>query len=311
MSLLSRLYSPKLLTTLAASAAFALLPMQAAWAQQGPLRQIHQERSLYRNILVTEDSIRRCMRFTVIDAGGQNQSCRFLDNHDKLVFPYAKMVLTSLLVQDNPQRILIVGLGGGTLVHTYSSLFPNAEIVISEIDESVVRVAEKYFDFKTSDKIKAEAVDARIYIKRAGLRGEKFDLVILDAFNGDYIPEHLMTAEFLQEVKQLLPENGMVVANTFSTSRLYGAESNTYRNVFGDIFSLRMGSTGNRIIIASQQPLPDEDTLEERAEAMEPRLLRFDVKLTDMTQYMSTEPDWDTEERALTDQYAPANLLNN
>lgn len=293
----------------------AALPLLAVWsqpalAQQNP-RQIHQERSLYRNILVTEDSVRRCMRFTVMAAGGQNQSCRFLDDHDKLVFPYAKMVLTSLLVQDNPQRILIVGLGGGTLVHTYSTLFPAAEIVVSEIDESVVRVAERYFDFKTTDKISVETVDARIHIKRAGLRGEKFDLVILDAFNGDYIPEHLMTAEFLQEVKQLLPENGMVVANTFSTSRLYGAESNTYRSVFGDIFNLRMGNTGNRIIIASQQPLPDEDTLEQRAEAMAARLQRFDVQLPDMLRHIGTEPDWDTDERVLTDQYAPANLLNN
>lgn len=301
----------KLLTSLVAGAGLALLPLQATFAQQGPLRQIHQERSLYRNILVTEDSVRRCMRFTVVETGGQNQSCRFLDNHDKLVFPYAKMVLTSLLVQDNPERILIIGLGGGTLVHTYSTLFPDAEIVISEIDESVVRVAEKYFDYKTTDRISTETVDGRIYIKRAGLRGEKFDLVILDAFNGDYIPEHLMTAEFLQEVKQLLPENGMVVANTFSTSRLYDAESNTYLSVFGEIFNLRMGSTGNRIIVASQQPLPNADTLEQRAKALEPRLLRFDVKLSDMTQYIKTEPDWDTDERVLTDQYAPANLLNN
>jgi spermidine synthase len=120
-----------------------------------------------------------------------------------------------------------------------------------------------------------------------------------------------MTAEFLQEVKQLLPANGMVIANTFSTSRLYDAESNTYQNVFGDIFNLRMGNTGNRIIIASQQPLPDQATLEQRAETMESRLTRFDVKLTDMTKYIQTEPDWDTEERVLTDQYAPANLLNN
>lgn len=288
-----------------------LLGQSLAFAQQGPLRQIHQERSLYRNILVTEDSVRRCMRFTVMEAGGQNQSCRFHDDYDKLVFPYAKMVLTSLLVQDNPQRILIVGLGGGTLVHTYSTLFPEAEILISEIDESVVRVAEKYFDFKTTDKISVVTVDGRIHIKRAALRGEKFDLVILDAFNGDYIPEHLMTAEFLQEVKQLLPPNGMVIANTFSTSRLYDAESNTYQSVFGDLFNLRMGNTGNRIIIASMQPLPDKNTLESRAKAMEARLTRFDVKLPEMVRYIGTKPDWDTRERVLTDQYAPANLLNN
>jgi spermidine synthase len=288
----------------------ALVASNAALAQIG-VRTIHQERSLYRNILVTEDYERRCMRFTITDRIGQNQSCRFLDDPDKLVFPYAKLVLTSLLVQDNPGRILIVGLGGGTLVHTYSTLFPEAEIIVAEIDEAVVRVAEEYFDFRETDRIKVETVDARVYVKRAGLRNEKFDLVILDAFNGEYIPEHLMTMEFLEEVKQLLPENGMVVANTFSSSRLYAAESNTYREVFDRIFNVRMAGTGNRIIITALQPLPDKATLEARAPAWRDRLQRFDMDITDFPRYMQTTADWDTSERALSDQYSPANLLNN
>lgn len=282
-----------------------------ALAQQGELRQIHQERSLYRNILVTEDEVRRCMRFTVTSTTGQNQSCRFYDDFDKLVFPYGKLVLSSLLIQDNPRRILIVGLGGGTLVHTYNTLFPDAEIVISEIDDAVVNVAERYFDFKETDKIKVETVDGRIDIKRRGLRGEKFDLVILDAFNGEYIPEHLLTREFLQEVKQLLSENGMVVANTFSTSGLYDAESVTYMDVFGEIYNIRQAGTGNRIIVASQQPLPDKATLEARAPALKPRLERFGMDVTEFTRYMETEADWNTNARVLTDQYSPGNLLNN
>lgn len=279
-------------------------------AQQGELRQIHQERSLYRNILVTEDDVRRCMRFTLTDLSGQNQSCHFLDDPDKLVFAYAKMVLTSLLVQDNPQRILIIGLGGGTLVHTYSTLFPQANIVVAEIDEAVVRVAAEYFDYKESDKIKTATEDGRIYIKRAGLKGEKFDLVILDAFNGDYIPEHLMTTEFLEEVKKLLPANGMVVANTFSSSRLYAAESQTYAKVFNKFFNIRMANTGNRIIVASQQPLPDKATLQQRAAAMGDRLARFDVDPAGMIQYIKTDADWNTKEKVLTDQYSPVNQLN-
>jgi len=288
----------------------ALLPA-AAQAQSGTLNTIHQEKSLYRNILVTEDDVRRCMRFTITEIGGQNQSCYFLDNPDKLVFPYAKMVLTSLLVQDNPQRILIIGLGGGTLMHTYSTLFPQAEIIVAEIDEAVVSVAEEYFAYKSTDKIKTVTEDGRLYIKRAGLRNEKFDLVILDAFNGDYIPEHLMSAEFFEEVKKLLPANGMVVSNTFSSSRLYSAESQTYAQVFGKIFNIRMANTGNRIIVASQQPLPDKATLEQRAAAMGDRLAKFDVKPAEMIQYIKTEPDWDTKERVLTDQYSPVNQLNN
>ena len=303
----------KILNTL--PLALALLPCllgvaSIAEAQRG-VRQIHEERSLYRNILVTEDSTRRCMRFTITRLVGQNQSCRYLENPERLVFPYAKMVLSSLLVQDDPQRILIVGLGGATLPDTYSLLFPEAEILISEIDQAVVDVAREYFDFEETDRIKVEVVDARVHIKRAALRGEKFDLVILDAFNGEYIPEHLMTREFLQEVKSLLPEDGMVVANTFSTSRLYDAESATYENVFGEIYSLNMSGTGNRVIIASNQPLPDRQTLRERVPQWRDKLLRFDMDLRDYPQYMDTDADWDRDARLLTDQYSPANLLNN
>jgi len=166
---------------LASATLFAPLVAQA----QNGVRHIHQERSLYRNIVVTEDSERRCMRFTLTNNGGQNQSCRLLDNPDTLVFPYAKMVLSSLMVQDNPQRILIIGLGGGTLVQAYSTLFPEAEQVIVEIDEAVVSVAEDFFDFRQDERVKVDTVDGRVYVKRAGLRGEKFDLVILDAFKGE------------------------------------------------------------------------------------------------------------------------------
>lgn len=279
-------------------------------AQRG-LRYIHQERSLYRNILVTEDSTRRCLRFTITSSIGQNQSCRYLDRPREFVFPYAKMTLSSLLVQDNPGRILIVGLGGGTLPDAYSALFPEAEIVVSEIDDAVFRVAREYFGFEETDRVRVNIGDARVFVKRAGLRGEKFDLVILDAFNGEYIPEHLMTLEFLEEVKKLLPPDGMVVANTFSTSRLYAAESNTYREAFGEFYNIRMSGTGNRVIVASMQPLPDRETLEARAPALRDKLAVFGMDITDYPRYQSTEVTWDTSQRILTDQYSPANLLNN
>lgn len=287
-----------------------IIILQDSHAQRG-IREIHQERSLYRNIIVTEDSSRRCLRFTITRRTGQNQSCRFLENPQALVFPYAKMTLSSLLVQDAPQRILIIGLGGGTLPEVYHTLFPEAEIIISEIDEAVLNVAEDFFDFEQTDKIKVDIGDGRVYVKRAALRNESFDLVIIDAFNGEYIPEHLMTEEFLEEIKQLLPEDGMLVSNTFSTSRLYDAESQTYHNVFGEIINLRMNNTGNRIIIASQQSLPDLNTLNRRAANWRSRLEVFDMDVTDYPRFMSKEVDWNTEERPLTDQYSPANLLNN
>ncbi len=76
---------------------------------------IHEERSLYRNILISEQNGERCMRFVVHDRATHNQSCYYLANPRKLVFDYAKMVMASLLVKPDPKDILIVGLGGGTL----------------------------------------------------------------------------------------------------------------------------------------------------------------------------------------------------
>lgn len=287
-----------------------LFIFQQSSAQRG-IREIHQERSLYRNIIVTEDSTRRCLRFTITRRTGQNQSCRFLENPQELVFPYAKMTLSSLLVQDNPERILIIGLGGGTLPEVYHTLFPEAEIIISEIDEAVLTVAEDFFDFEQTEQIKVDIGDGRVYVKRAALRNETFDLVIIDAFNGEYIPEHLMTEEFLEEIKLLLPEDGMLVSNTFSTSRLYDAESQTYHNVFGEIINLRMNNTGNRIVISSMQDLPDLNTLNRLAANNRNRLEIFGMDVTDYPRFMSKEIDWNTDERPLTDQYSPANLLNN
>lgn len=271
---------------------------------------MHEERSLYHNIMVTEDETRRCMRFTVRLRGGQNQSCEYLGDSTELVFPYVKMMLSSLLLQDRPERVLIVGLGAGTLPEVYHELFPEADIVVSEIDAAVLRVAREWFGFRENERVSVHIGDARVFVKRAGLRKQQFDLVILDAFNGEYIPEHLMTLEFLREVKALLPADGLVVANTFSTSRLYAAESVTYQQAFGEIISLRMRGSINRVVMASVQPLPDRAELAALAPSLELRLAPYGVRITAYPPRMDSRPDWNTAERPLTDQYAPANLLN-
>ena len=80
-------------------------------------------------------------------------------------------------------------------------ILPSAVIDTVEIDEAVVRVAKRFFDFAEDDQNRVYVQDARVFGKRAALRGEQYDLIILDAFDGEYIPEHLMTIEFLGEMR--------------------------------------------------------------------------------------------------------------
>jgi spermidine synthase len=278
-------------------------------------RVIHKERSLYRNIIVYKTSNRQCLAFTVKHKD-HNQSCIDLKNPDRLVFSYVRMVFAALLVNPAPRRILVIGLGGGSIPTTLNKLYPEATIDISEIDAAIFRVARNYFDFSPNGKMTVSISDARVFVKRALLRQEQYDLVILDAFTGDYIPEHLMTQEFLSEINQLLSSTGVLAANTFSTSRLYNHESVTYQQVFGEFFNFKMAGTSNRVIVAGKanggkSNLPQHSTLMERADLLKESLLKLGIEIMDYPLHMGTDIDWDTSVEPLTDQYSPANLLRN
>src|SRR5690349_21786145 len=243
---------------------FSLLAclMFAAHTARAELRLVHSERSLYREVLVYENGDVRCMCFTRSCRVGR-QSCINTKYPDRMVMHYPQMMLGALYVNSAPQSVLIVGLGGGTLPRALRQLLPNVKIDVVEIDPAVVRVAHRYFDFASSDKTRVIETDGRVYVKRALRAGQHYDLIMLDAFDHEYIPEHLLTKEFLEEVKSLLAPQGVLAANTFSSSRLYEHESVTYEAVFGKFFNLKRD---NRVIITRLGALPDDARLRTTSE---------------------------------------------
>ena len=269
---------------------------------------IYRERSMYQNILLTQTGDRLCLQFSLRETR-HSQSCIDQRRPKEMVFTYTKMMTAALLLNPAPRRALIAGLGGGTLPSALAELFPEAAIEVAEIDPAVAKVAERFFGFAETDRLRVRIQDARVFVKRALERGERYDLIMLDAFTGDYIPEHLMTREFLNEARSLLTADGILAANTFAASRLYDHESVTYRDVFGPFFNLRMPGSSNRVILASRQPLPGPEQLRARADALEARLRPFAVRIRDYPPNLSTAADWNPKARLLTDQYSPANLL--
>ena len=273
---------------------------------------IHQERSLYRNILVEDKGDLRCLKFNVKSSKTQ-QSCFLKSQPQKLVFNYTKLLMASLLMMPEPKRILIIGLGGGTMSNTLAQLYPNSQIENIEIDQAVIKVARDFFGFFENDNVKAYNQDGRIYIKRALLKKQQYDWIILDAFNGDYIPEHLMTKEFLQEAKALLSENGILSANTFSLSELYAHESATYKAVFGHFYQVVNQDNSNRIIIVNRDGFTVNSLNKNNIPKLNTQLRQYGVDIFSLYNNMSftgTVQDWPKNTRLLTDQFSPVNLLN-
>jgi spermidine synthase len=287
-----------------------LIVLLASFAALGANAQsqklVHSERSMYREVLVYEGKAERCMCFTK-DCRIGRQSCMDVKRPDRIVMNYPQMMLAALFVQPAPRSVLIIGLGGGTIPRALTQLVPEAKIDVVEIDPAVVRVAKEYFRFSESPKVRAFAQDGRVFVKQALREQRKYDLVMLDAFDHEYIPEHLLTREFIQETRRLLAPGGVLVANTFSSSRLYDHESVTYAAVFPSFFNLKRD---NRIIIAPLGPLPSKDQLRANSRRFVAPFEQLDIDVDRSLPLFSTKQDWRKDARVLTDQFSPANLLN-
>ncbi|MEO7775061.1 MAG: fused MFS/spermidine synthase [Steroidobacteraceae bacterium] len=288
------------------SCALAVLTLLCSGTAHAQMKLVHSERSLVREVLVYDYAGQRCLCFTRECRLGR-QSCEWLNGSHEFTMGYARMMLgASLYMNPDPRRILVIGLGAGILPTALVKVLPEAQIDVVEIDPAVTKVARRFFGFKDNERLRVFEEDGRKYVKRAAREGKRYDLIMLDAFEHAYIPEHLLTREFLIEVKSLLAPGAVLAANTFSSSRLYDHESTTYAAVFGQFYNLRHD---NRIILVRPDGLPEAAIIAARAVQLHPVLKPYGVE-ADLPDLFNRKPDWDTKARVLTDQYSPANLLN-
>ncbi|PIP85559.1 hypothetical protein COT86_01345 [Candidatus Collierbacteria bacterium CG10_big_fil_rev_8_21_14_0_10_43_36] len=105
-----------------------------------------------------------------------------------------------------PRSILILGLGGGSNTLLVSHLYPKAQITAVEIDPFMVEIGKKYFGLnkvKNLNIVVADALDFARDMKSARPAGgsENYDLILVDCFEGKYIPHKLEDLNFMQQLK--------------------------------------------------------------------------------------------------------------
>jgi len=225
---------------------------------------------------------------------------------------YTTMTFCGLLYEPEPEKVLVLGLGGGVIPREMHHYLPALEIDVVEIDPEVPVIAKQFFGFREDDKLKVHIADGRMFIKKQLRRDPvpKYDLVILDAFNSDYIPFHLMTKEFLEEVKSVLADDGVVIANVFYTNRLFDAELKTFLAVFERCQVFIGDHSGNAMLVAPGPAGPTltiEDAVERAKILQRKHKLAFNM----LTVARQLQPNIRPASRAkvLTDDRAPVNRL--
>ena len=102
---------------------------------------------------------------------------------------------------------LILGLGGGAFANILqNNLGFNVDAV--ELDRRVPEVARHYFGL--SDKVNIIVDDARHYLEETQ---KKYDVIVFDAYRGEFPPPHVFSLESLTRAKSLLKKDGLIVVN--------------------------------------------------------------------------------------------------
>ncbi|MFZ4825864.1 MAG: spermidine synthase [Phototrophicaceae bacterium] len=156
---------------------------------------------------------------------------------------------------EQPQNALIIGLAAGTIPRQLFRLFPDIEIDGIEIDQQIVEVGKRYFGMNETEMPNLQVViaDGRYGLNQSS---HQYDLIGIDAYRPPYIPWHLTTVEFFEEIKQQLTADGVVVINVGRTPddrRLVNAMAQTLSSVYPSVHAMDVPNTFNTILVATQQ----------------------------------------------------------
>jgi len=299
------------LTAALVAALYAALACAGVAHAQLHGRLIHQTNTLYHRVFVYQQGSVVTLQFgrqrtTLVQSQVDVASPR------RHMLEYSRLTFSGLLYQPEPERMLVVGLGGGVIPRELHHHFPRALIDVAEIDPEVAAVAERFFGFRTDERLRVHIGDGRMFVRKQARSTpvQKYDLIVLDAFNSDYIPFHLMTREFLEELKGVLADDGVVVANVFSNNRLCDAELKTFAAVFGRCQVFMGVESANAMIVS---PGPDGPVLTvgqavARAEELRKKhTFAFDLRAVARRLRPDVRPDPRAD--VLTDDRAPVNWL--
>ena len=126
----------------------------------------------------------------------------------------------------------MIGLGGGSISSYLGRYMPDAAIDTVEIDPGVIKAAKKYFGMIETPRVRYHEGDGRVFLNR---RKDTYDLILVDAFHGGYVPFHLLTKEFYTLVKQQLAPGGAAAFNVHDGTKLYASTLLTLRAVFAGV----------------------------------------------------------------------------
>ncbi|HCG99684.1 MAG TPA: hypothetical protein DE036_07840 [Actinobacteria bacterium] len=254
---------------------------------------VFKHESLYNDIFVADQGDIRYLMFTekLLQSG-------MVKNYPNMhLFNYTRLIdEASAHFKPDARDFLLIGLGGGSIPKALLASRENIALDSVEIDQAVIDVAYDYFDMPRRESFRTIAMDGRMFLQATD---KQYDVIMLDAYNSLFIPYHMTTNEFFEELAASLKPDGIAILNVISNpdgdySKFFKSLLKTVNETFPEwhIYLAEdtdSGSINNLVLVASREKLES------------------DGHIGDFVQYQ--KPIALSDAMILTDNYAPVELL--
>jgi spermidine synthase len=170
-----------------------------------------------------------------------------------LELDYTREMMACLLLRpesDWPRRVLLVGLGAGSLTKFLYRHRPEARLTVVEIEPRVVAAARQFFKLPDEDERLRIVVDDAARYVAGGM--DPFDLILVDGFDAQARAGALDTLPFYQACRARLGDDGLLVANLLGRNRGFGASVERIAAAFdGRSLVFPSCDSGNAICVAA------------------------------------------------------------
>jgi spermidine synthase len=177
------------------------------------------------------------------------QSCMRLDAPDELVLDYTRAMMGFLLFNAAPRSILMIGLGGGSMLKYLHKHLPDADLTAVEINQGVIDMRHDFHIPPDSDRLRIVCADGAAFVRKPP---RAYDVILVDGFTGEGLPDDLSSRSFYQHCRRALSPEGLLVANVQADTQQTREIMQRLNKAFdGAVISVESDEGGNEIAIGA------------------------------------------------------------
>ncbi|HYJ40582.1 MAG TPA: hypothetical protein VEW08_07325 [Steroidobacteraceae bacterium] len=205
----------------------------------------------YDRPFIVDNGPRRFLHFDF----GAIQSVMELSNPVRLALAYTRKMMAFLLFNRAPKRILLLGLGGGSLAKFCYANLPTASLTAVEVNQDVIALRDEFSVPEDDHRFRVINADGASYVS---VLTHYKDVILADACDRAGIAAELGSVEFYRRARQHLSSDGVFVANICGDRFSTATQLAKIREAFEDeLLSLQVQTDGNIIVFGFKKRRPD------------------------------------------------------